>query len=310
MIDVSYNSLKSPEFKEDSVREEIITPILKKLGYRAEGDARISRSKTLKNPFIRVGTSNHPVTTIPDYTLYFKETPVLVIDAKKPSEDITSEQHIQQAYSYAVHPEVRCQHFALCNGLRFVLFNLERPTPILDLEFDEYLAQWEKLEKHLKPQNLIEPALALFAPDAGFACARMGIGNGIINWFPASPSHFARLDKNTITISSNVELSGSEYCISFDLDESLLPKILECLPQGIAKDFTNALDSAPFQAESNHMIEIDITTHLGTPIKNQHETFIPFLITKIHNSRLLPPTSKKQNFQYFQLIDCFKNQEK
>lgn len=52
-----------PDFKEDSVRELIIAPMLKKLGYLPSGTHRVARNKTLRNPFIRVGTRNHPVTT-------------------------------------------------------------------------------------------------------------------------------------------------------------------------------------------------------------------------------------------------------
>jgi len=36
-----FRLLDSPEFKEDSVREELITPLLHSLGYRAYGDFQI-----------------------------------------------------------------------------------------------------------------------------------------------------------------------------------------------------------------------------------------------------------------------------
>lgn len=55
-----------PDFKEDSVREVIIAPILSKLGYHPVGEDRIVRSKTLVQPFIYVGTKRHPVKIIPD----------------------------------------------------------------------------------------------------------------------------------------------------------------------------------------------------------------------------------------------------
>ncbi|WP_122677345.1 type I restriction enzyme HsdR N-terminal domain-containing protein [Pseudomonas viridiflava] len=304
MIDVSYEAVCSLDFKEDSVREEIITPILKRLGYKVEGKARISRSKPLINEFIRIGVTNHPVTTIPDYTLYYDGEAVLVIDAKNPSENINSPSHIQQAYSYAVHPEIRCQHFALCNGHRFVLFNQTSTTPVFEMDFRDYETQWSTLEKYLKPQNLKNPGLTRFASDAGIKCARMGIGTGAIHWYPAMPSHFARIDKDTITISSNVEIAGEEHCISFDVNSSQLPKILSCLPPEAAEAFTRALDTAPFQAESNHMISLDLITRLGPMITNEHETFIPFIVTEVESSRLLPPTKIKKDFpaNYFQLM--------
>ena len=113
-----------PNFKEDSVRETIISPILSRLGYQVTGPSRVIRSKALKHPFIRVGVRNHPVTTIPDYTLYNEETPIFVLDAKAPNESILQDKHVQQAYSYAIHPEIKCQEFGLCNGRQLVVFNI------------------------------------------------------------------------------------------------------------------------------------------------------------------------------------------
>ncbi len=51
-----------PNFKEDSVREVIIAPILSRLGYHSTGDQTVARSKSLVQPFIYVGTRRHPVT--------------------------------------------------------------------------------------------------------------------------------------------------------------------------------------------------------------------------------------------------------
>lgn len=74
---------EQPEFKEDAVREEIVAPILRRLGYRPHGTTRVIRSKTLTHPFIRVGTRPHGVTTVPDYTLYHEDKAVLVLDANE-----------------------------------------------------------------------------------------------------------------------------------------------------------------------------------------------------------------------------------
>jgi len=51
-----FQLLNSPEFKEDAVREELISPILKKLGYKAFGHNRIIYSKTLAHPFVKIGS--------------------------------------------------------------------------------------------------------------------------------------------------------------------------------------------------------------------------------------------------------------
>lgn len=51
-----FKLLDDPDFKEDSVREELILPIIKKLGYSASGDSRIIRSKSLVHPYVAIGS--------------------------------------------------------------------------------------------------------------------------------------------------------------------------------------------------------------------------------------------------------------
>src|SRR5580658_8463802 len=50
------SDLDSPDFKEDSVREEIVKPLLAKLGYTASGKYRIQRSKKLQHPFVKTAS--------------------------------------------------------------------------------------------------------------------------------------------------------------------------------------------------------------------------------------------------------------
>ena len=63
--DLDFNSiLDNPDFKEDNVREVIILPILYNLGYSQEN---IVRSKTLQDPFLKVGSNKKiAIKLIPD----------------------------------------------------------------------------------------------------------------------------------------------------------------------------------------------------------------------------------------------------
>ena len=55
------------EMKEDSVREIIIMPLLKYLGY---GEENIVRSLTLQHPFLKIGSNKkYPIHLVPDYVL-------------------------------------------------------------------------------------------------------------------------------------------------------------------------------------------------------------------------------------------------
>jgi hypothetical protein len=105
--DFDFSLLDSPSFKEDSVREELILPILKALGYAPSGKNKIHRSKTVSHPFVKVGTKRRKLTNYPDYLLEVRDKYVWVLDAKAPDEEIKSGEHVEQTYFYAIHPEIR-----------------------------------------------------------------------------------------------------------------------------------------------------------------------------------------------------------
>lgn len=65
---IDFNKIQNDkDFKEDSVREEIIVPLLHELGYHRE---TIVRSKSLQHPFLKVGSNKRiPIKLIPDYSL-------------------------------------------------------------------------------------------------------------------------------------------------------------------------------------------------------------------------------------------------
>src|SRR5882757_1437152 len=94
-----FTVLDSPEFKEDSVREEIVHPLLKALGYSASGPNRIIRSKELEHPFLTVGSKKMPITLIPDYLLTVAGNFTVVLDAKAPTEEIKTGHNVEQVYS-------------------------------------------------------------------------------------------------------------------------------------------------------------------------------------------------------------------
>lgn len=67
LADFDFSLLENKEFKEDSVREEVILPILKALDYSPSGKNKIIRSKTLSHPFVMVGTKRKKLTNYPRY---------------------------------------------------------------------------------------------------------------------------------------------------------------------------------------------------------------------------------------------------
>ncbi|MCZ2299547.1 MAG: type I restriction enzyme HsdR N-terminal domain-containing protein, partial [Chitinophagales bacterium] len=142
---------QNPDFKEDSVREVIILPILKELGYSQEN---IVRSKTLQHPFLKTGSKKRPINLIPDYALKVENNFAWVLDAKAPNQKIINDDNVEQVYCYATHPEIRSNYFALCNGLEFSVFRTnDTEKPILFFQIDEIEHHWEDIKLFLSPSS-------------------------------------------------------------------------------------------------------------------------------------------------------------
>ena len=292
---INSDVLQDPCFKEDSVRELVISPIVTRLGYLPSGPTRVTRSKSLKHPFIRVGTRNHPVTTIPDYTFFVEDKPLFVLDAKAPDQDVLASEHVQQAYSYAIHPEIRCEEFGLCNGREIAVFSVAQRDPILHLNFIDFETKWGEIEKILAPNYLKEPMLRKFAPDLGTAFSRMGIANDTELVVPGVRLNlFARISDNLMTATANADFGFGPHCASFDFHPRLLEKIVSGLPSGLAEVFVDALNRAPFHAAAGLVIEIDASLKLGDVTQGQSESFIPLLIDDVLASRFNPEPLPEQ----------------
>ena len=52
--DFDFSLLEDPRFKEESVREKLIAPIIKDLGYTNSGNTQVIRNHGLKHPFVSI----------------------------------------------------------------------------------------------------------------------------------------------------------------------------------------------------------------------------------------------------------------
>lgn len=161
--DFDFASLDSPEFKEDSVREDLIMPMLKELGYSSQGANKIIRSKKVKHPFVSIGAKETPLTNFPDYLLEVNKKYAWVLDAKAPNEDIKTGKNVEQVYFYAIHPEIRVDFYALCNGREFIAFDIHGGT-LIYFSLSEIEKHWKELLRLLAPENFAENS----APPAKF----------------------------------------------------------------------------------------------------------------------------------------------
>jgi hypothetical protein len=94
-----FSLLKNPDFKEDSVREVMILPLIKELGYT---NYQIVRSKSLHHPFLTTGSKKRPVNIVPDYLFKIENNYAWVLDAKAPSENIHYGQNVEQIWYFMI----------------------------------------------------------------------------------------------------------------------------------------------------------------------------------------------------------------
>lgn len=158
--------LDNEDFKEDSVREFIIAPILARLGFVVKNDKSPQKlemllSKTLKAQ-IQIGSNKSIDTDLtPDYLLCVSGKNVCVLDAKSPKIDISKGSKAQkQALSYMLAFETSL--YALCNGRAFIVFDAQGVVLEVDLknELNSTLDRLKQVligEKSQKPQASKKP---------------------------------------------------------------------------------------------------------------------------------------------------------
>ena len=78
----------------------------------------------------------------------------MVLDAKAPTVALKKSGCAEQAYSYAIHPEVRCERYALCNGHRLVTYSISAWSPEVDIAIDGTEACWKSIMYALAPSEL------------------------------------------------------------------------------------------------------------------------------------------------------------
>ncbi len=308
--DIQPSAFDSPEFKEDSVRELIITPMIAKLGYSHSGVQKAIRSKTLKHPYLRVGTRNIPITLVPDYTFQYEEKAIFVLDAKAPNESVLDEDHVRQVYSYAIHPEIKCEEFGICNGRQLAVFNVNKNEPALILDFKEFDSRWLDIEKQLLPKFLIKPELRKFSPDFGFKLKKLGMTGMKMGMPHTRLDSFAKVNDQWMTAGANCNFADEKHCVSFDFPVSMLESILAGLPKPLQEQFTNALNRFPFHAMAGLVVEIDLVACLGEEAQGTYEKFIPLIIEEVKASRFNPDPieddRKDVPAHVFQLRNAFK----
>ncbi len=283
-----FQAVNDPAFKEDSVREEIIAPLLRSLGYTANGAAKIVRSRPLAHPYVLFGTTKRKLTVVPDYLLEVDGKPAFVLDAKKPSEEITRGDHVAQTYSYAIHSEIRVRKFGLCNGHQLSLFHIDSVAPkhVYNLATLSDASTLDLTQK-LNPRTIRQSESLEYSLDGGtYLIVAMDWPVAKKIYFPKVPlSLIAMRTENDFCVTVvTTNLAEVPLAFTFDFDRERLHQLLNTQPSSVQRDIVDSFKRAPFYYQNGvnpptvPVIEAELPRE--PEMSTAGEMFIPLVVTK------------------------------
>lgn len=280
-----FKALDDPEFKEDAVREEILSPMLNALGYRATGKRRIVRSRALEHPFVSIGSIQRKINIIPDYLLISQDRPLWVLDAKAPGESLDDPDHIAQAHSYAIHRDVRVQWYGLSNGRELAIFNVGdmSPAPRFRYSLPAIADWWTDFQLGFSPYALLSQGVP-YKKDAGFHLLKLGIPETTRIHFVGVPvALVGRVAENVYALNAVVLADGDEYAATFDFNGTQLAKLLSLIPEPLKGLLERDMKNEPgsvchFDADVFPLVTVE--ARRGTKIEeNEKEHYAPLIVT-------------------------------
>jgi hypothetical protein len=155
-----FPELDFDSLNEADVREEVVAPLIRELGYRSATKNNVIREQTLAYPRRSLGrrkSSDRPLRGRADYILEAGGRVRWVIDAKSPSEPLDRLAE-EQSYTYANHPEVRAVYHCLCNGRELAVWRTNHgpeAPPVFTCSYAQLHLHFDALSNLLSPEALL-----------------------------------------------------------------------------------------------------------------------------------------------------------
>ena len=227
MSNIIFEDLDFSKYNEADVREEVIAPLLRFLGYRSGTVYNVIREQTLHYPYAQLGRRNskndQKIRGVADYILVAGNTRRWVIEAKSASVLIGADE-IDQAYSYANHPEIGAIFFVLCNGHTFSVYQTNKgpqASPILQISYEDFNIKKHVLLGLLSPESILKShpdiVVDFRIPIAPGLPSIVRISSGKINYVSES-NVFRAINEMTITVAGgSVERSDGGLLAYIDV---------------------------------------------------------------------------------------------
>ncbi len=233
---------------ETDVREDVIAPLVNQLGYKTGSENNIIREQSLRYPKISLGRKDQrkdpELRGKADYILEVGSRLRWVIEAKAPAVAIDTDS-IEQAWTYANHPEIRAIYFVLCNGRTLSIFRTpEGPNTgaVLSLSYDKFDSQFQMLAGLLSPEALVRDFPSIKA-DGGLPIAPglrslARIANGLI-----------RFERNSLGLGplNEIQLGISGGSVERDENGKLIAFLETVAPMRSLQEVNERLGLAKFE---------------------------------------------------------------
>ncbi len=195
-----------------------------------------------------IGTQQRKINIIPDYLLCIDFKNAFILDAKAPTQILRNSVHVEQAYSYAIHPEVRVPVYSLCNGRELVVYHISEIEPIFSCQIESIDENWDKLNAVIGPVGIQNPHLRDFLPDFGMRAKMTGVPPETLWVFMDSPlDNFMRVTDDLLTTFAKFNDNGTELRNFIRHIELSLRKLLSTRDEQLSKKMRELLSRNPFR---------------------------------------------------------------
>ncbi len=241
---------------ETDVREVIIAPLIEKLGYQTGGENSVLREQSLRYPRQFLGRKNQrkdpELRGKADYILTAQDRITWVIEAKAPEVQISIDD-IEQAWTYANHPEVRAVYFVVCNGRMLSVYQTNsgaNAPPTLSLRYEDFDDKFHVIENLLGPVALIREYPEM-RPDLG-----KPIAEGLRS-IASIPSGVIQYNSNNLNIRTLSELRIAVTDGAIERDEGssgLIIYLKTSVPFRSLQDLNERLGMSEFEMQSTDSV--------------------------------------------------------
>ena len=238
-----------------------------------------------------IGSRKAEVHIVPDYLLQFAGQNFWVLEAKAPTENVEKGKNVEQAFSYAIHKDIRVKLYALCNGRKFVLFHVSKWPPVFQCEIEQLHDWLPVLEEHVgvKNRSATNPDRTL-APDFGLYLLKSGLsrdntGQKIQQIFPDLPLiSIAKLEEAKYCINAILyDFDGNKLMLTADFGSEKYQQLLSAIDENTRNKVKTALCMQPFfiHFERPSDCQVGMDSQVGDVVlSNQDENYCPLEVER------------------------------